>query len=90
MSSDVSRSGNPRVSSLLGFDVRARIKADGFNFYAINCKPYGLPINMPHPFNSLLFRLFLFKNMRSEGLRFDLSFFPSKGCIPMNLSLIHI
>jgi len=49
VSFDVSQSGNPRVSSLLGFDVRARIKADGFDFYAINCKPYGLPINRPHP-----------------------------------------
>ena len=58
MSFDVSRSGNPRISSLLGFDVRAGIKADDFDFYAINYKPYDLPINRPHLFNSLLFRLF--------------------------------
>ena len=58
MSSDVSRSDNPRVSSLLGFDVRAGIKADGSNFYAINCKPHGLPINRPQSVNSPLSRLF--------------------------------
>ena len=29
----------------IGFDDRASIKADGFDFYAINYKPYGLPIN---------------------------------------------
>ena len=34
-----------------GFDIRARIKANGFDFYAINCNPYGLPINRPQPFN---------------------------------------
>ena len=45
VSPNVSRSGNPRVSSLLGFDVRAGIKADGSDFYAINYRPYGSPIN---------------------------------------------
>ena len=34
---------------LLGFDVRAGIKADGSDFYAINYKPYGSPINRPRP-----------------------------------------
>ena len=80
---DISRSGNPRVSSSLDFDVRAGIKADGFDFYAIKCKPYGLPINRPHPLNSPLSRLFPFESMRSEGLRLDLSFFLSR-CVPMN------
>ena len=68
---------------LIGLDVRAGIKADGFDFYAINYKPYGLPINRPHPLNSPLFRLFPFESMRSEGLRLDLSIFPSRGCVPM-------
>ena len=65
-------------------DVRAGIKADSFDFYAINCKPYGLPINSPQPLNSLLSRLFSFASMRSEGLRLDFSIFPSSGCVPMN------
>ena len=34
---------------LIGLDVRVRIKADGFDFHAINCKPYGLPINSVGP-----------------------------------------
>jgi len=59
---------------LIGLDVRAGIKADGFVFYAINSKPYGLPINRPHPFNSPLFRLFPFETMRSEGLCLDFLF----------------
>ena len=84
MSFDVSQSGNPLVSSLLDFNVRAGIKADGFDFYAIKCKPYGLPINRPHPLNSPLSRLFLFESMHSEGLRLDLSFFPLRGYVPMN------
>ena len=67
-----------------GFDVRAGIKADGFDFYAINCKPYSLPINRHQPFNSPLSRLFSFASMHSEGLRLDLSIFPSRGCVPMN------
>jgi len=54
-----------------GFDICKGIKADGFDFYAINCKPYGLPINRPQPFNSPLSRLFFFVSMRSEGLRLD-------------------
>ena len=54
-----------------GFDIHAGIKADGFDFYAINYKPYGLPINRPQPFNSPLSRLFFFASMRSEGLRLD-------------------
>ena len=83
MSFDVSRSENSRVSSSLDFDVRAGIKADGFDFYVINCKTYGLPIDRPHPLNSLLFRQFLFESMRSEDLRLDLSIFPSRGCVPM-------
>ena len=66
MSSDVSRSGNLRVSSLLGFDVRAGIKADGSDFYAINCKPHGLPINRTHSLNSPLLRLF---SLRACALR---------------------
>ena len=66
---------------LTGLDVHVGIKADGFSFYAINCKPYGLPINRPHPLNSPLLRLFPFESMRSEGLRFDLSIFPSRGCV---------
>ena len=66
---------------LIGLDVRVRIKADGFDFYAINCKLYGLPINRPHPLSSLIFRLFSFESMRSEGLRLDLSMFPSRGCV---------
>jgi len=52
-------------------DIRAGIKADGFDFYAINCKPYGLPINRPQFLNSLLSRLFSFASMRFEGLRLD-------------------
>jgi len=36
----------------IGFDIRAGIKADGFDFYAINYKPYALPINRPQPLNS--------------------------------------
>ena len=43
------RNGNTRVSSLLGFDVRAGIKADGSDYCVINYRPYGLPINRPHP-----------------------------------------
>ena len=31
---------------LIGLDVRAGIKPDGFDFHAINCKPYDLPINL--------------------------------------------
>ena len=82
MSFDVSRSGNLRVcSDLILVQV---FKADGFDFYAINYKPYGLPINMPHPLNSPLFRLFPFESMRYEGLRLDLSIFPLRGCVPMN------
>ena len=84
MSFDVSRSENLRVSSSLDFDVRAGIKVDGFDFYAIKCKPYGLPISRTHPLNSPLSRLFPFESMRSKGLRFDLSFFPSRGYVPMN------
>ena len=67
-----------------GFDVRAGVKADGFDFYAINCKPYGLPINRPHPLNSPLFKRFPFESMHPEGLRLDLSIFPSRGCVLMN------
>ena len=67
MSSDVSRSGNLRVSSLLGFDVRTGIKADGSDFYTINYRPYGLPINRPRPLNSPLLRLFFLESRRSEG-----------------------
>ena len=81
---DVSRSGNLRISSSLDFDVRAGIKADGFDFYAIKYKPYGLPINRPHPLNSPLSRLSPFERMCSEGLRLDLSFFPLRGYVPMN------
>ena len=81
---DVSRSGDPRVSSSLDFDVRAGIKAEGFDFYAIKCKPYGLPINRPHSLNSPLSRLFPFESMCSEGFRLDLSFFPLRGYVPMN------
>ena len=55
----------------IGFDVHAGIKADGFDFYAINYKPYGLPINRPQPLNSPLSRLFSFASMRCEGLRLD-------------------
>ena len=84
MSFDVSQSGNPRVSSSLDFDVRAEIKDDGFDFYAIKCKPYGLPINRTHSLNSPLFKLFPFESMHSEGLRLDSSFFPSRGYVPMN------
>ena len=69
---------------LIGLDVRARTKADDFDFYAINCMPCGLPINRPHPLNSPLSRLFFFVSMRSEGFRLDLSIFPSRGCVPMN------
>jgi len=69
---------------LIGLDVRAGIKADGFDFYVINCKPYGLLINRPHPLNSPLFRLFPFESMHAEGLRLDLSIFPSRGCVSMN------
>jgi len=29
---------------LIGLVVRAGIKTDGFDFHAINCKPYDLPI----------------------------------------------
>ena len=72
------------VSLPTRFDVRAEIKADGFNFYANNCKPYGLPINRPQPLNSPLSRLFSFMSIRSEGLRLDLSIFPSKACVLMN------
>ena len=53
------------------FDVRSGIKADGFDFYAINCKLYGLPINRPQLLNSPLSRLFVFTSMHSEGLRLD-------------------
>ena len=67
-----------------GFDIRARIKADGFDFYAINCEPYGLPINRPQPLNSPLSRLFSFASMRSEGLHLNLSIFPSRACVLMN------
>jgi len=49
VSSDVSQSGNLRVSSLLGFDVRTGIKADGSDFYTINYRPYGLSINRLRP-----------------------------------------
>ena len=48
-----------------GFEIRAGIKADGFDFYAINCEPYGLPINRPQSLNSPLSRLFFFVSMRS-------------------------
>ena len=56
-------------------------KADDFDFYAINYKPYGFPINRPHSLNSPLSRLFSFASMRSEGLRLDLSIFPSRACV---------
>ena len=79
MSFDASRSGNSRVSSSLDFDVRVGIKADDFDFYAINCKSYGLPINRIHSLNSPLLRLFSFESTRSEGLHLDLSFFPFRG-----------
>ena len=85
MSFDVSRSENSRVSSSLDFDVRAGIKADGFDFYPIKCKPYDLPINRPHPLNSPLSRLFPFESMRSEGLHLDLSIFYSRGCVLMKI-----
>ena len=81
---DVSRSGNPRVSSLLDFILVQVFKTYGFDFYAINYRPYGLPINRPQPLNSPLFRMFPFESMRSEGLRLDLSIFPSRECVPMN------
>ena len=84
MSFDVSRSGNPRVSSLLDLLFVPVFKADGFDLYAINYRPHGLPINRPHPLNSPLLRLFPFESMRSEGFRLDLSIFPSRGCVPMN------
>jgi len=84
MSFDVSRSDNQRVSSLLDLMLVQVFKADGFDFYAINYKPYGLPMNRPHPLNSPLFRQFLFERMRSEGLRLDLSIFSSRGCVLMN------
>ena len=77
MSFDVSRSGNPLVSSLLDLMLVQVFKADGFDFYAINYKSYGLPINRPQPINSPLSRLFYFASMRSEGLRLDLPIFPS-------------
>jgi len=67
-----------------GFDVRTGIKVDGFDFYAINCKPYSLPINRAQPLNSPLSRLFSFASMCSESLRLDLSIFPSRGYVPMN------
>ena len=70
---DVSRSGNPRVSSALDLMLVHVFKADDFDFYAINDKPYDLPINRPHLLNSLLSRLFFFASMRSEGLRLDFS-----------------
>jgi len=54
-----------------GFDIRAGIKANGFDFYAINCEPYSLPINRPQPLKSPLSRLFSFVSMRSEGPRLD-------------------
>ena len=56
---------------LIGLDVRAGIKADGFDFYAINYKLYGLPINRPKPLNNPLSRLFFFVSLRSEGLCLD-------------------
>ena len=48
----------PTCHLRIGFDVHAGIKADGFDFYAINYKACGLPINRPQPHNSLLSRLF--------------------------------
>ena len=66
MSFDVSLSGNPRISSLLDFDIRVGIKADGFDFYAINCKSYGLPINCPQSLNSPLSRMFF---LRARALK---------------------
>ena len=84
MSFDVSRSDNPRVSSLLDLILVQVFKADDFDFYAINYRPYGLPINRPHSLNNPLSRLFFFAIMRSEGLRFDLSIFPLRVCVPMN------
>jgi len=80
----VSRSDNPHVISLLDLILVQVFKADGFDFYAINYRPYGLPINRPHPLNSPLFGLFFFESMHSEGLRLDLSIFASRGCVPMN------
>jgi len=84
MSFDVSRSDNPRVSSVLDLMLVQIFKADCFNFYAINYKPYGLPINRPHPLNGPLFKLFPFESMRSEGLCLNLSIFPSRRCVLMN------
>jgi len=80
----VSRSDNPRVSSALDLILVQAFKADGFDFYAINYKPYDLPINRPQPLDSPLSRLFSFESMRSEGIRLDLSIFPSRACDLMN------
>jgi len=67
-----------------GFDIRAGIKANGFDFYAINCKSYGSPINRPQPPNNLLSRLFSFSSMRSEGPQLDCLSSPSRACVLMN------
>ena len=75
-----SRSDNPRVSPSLGFDIRARIKADGSDYCAINYRPYGLPINRPHPLICPLLRLFSLESRRSEGLHLH----PSMGFAPMD------
>ena len=80
----VSRSDNPRVSSALDLMLVQAFKADGFDFYAINYKPYDLPINRPQSLNSPLSRLFSFASILSEGLHLDLSIFPSRGCVLMN------
>ena len=84
MSFGVSRSDNLRVSSALDLMLVHAFKADGFDFYAINYKPYGLPINRPQSLNSPLSRLFSFASMRSKGFRLDLSIFPSRTCVLMN------
>ena len=68
---------------LISLDARVGSKANGFDFYVINYRPHGLPINRPHLLNSSLLRLFHFESMRSEGFRLDLSIFPSRGCVPM-------
>ena len=78
MSFDVFRSDNPHVSSVLDLMLVQVFKADDFDFYTINYKPYGLPINRPHPHNSPLSRLLSFASMCSEGRRLDLSIFPSR------------
>ena len=70
----------------VGFDIRAGITADGFDFYAINYRPSSEPIKRPQPLNSHSSRLFSFESMHSEELRLDCPPF-LQGQV---LSLIHI